>query len=57
MKGNNTLELNEATMIEAVQYWLECQFAEGKAPIVKSVTGGSGMTKTFEGKLENRSAQ
>ena len=42
MKGSNTLELNEATMIEAVQFWLNSQFVEGKAPVVKSVTGGTG---------------
>ena len=42
MKGSNTLEFNEATIIEAIQYWLNSQFVEGKAPTVKSVKGGSG---------------
>ena len=42
MKGNNTLELNEATMIDAIQYWLDAQFVQGKAPVVKSVKGGTG---------------
>ena len=42
MKGNNELNLNEATIIEAIQFWLNAQFAEGKAPTVKSVKGGTG---------------
>lgn len=36
MKGNNELRLNEATMIEALQLWIEHQFAEN-APRVSSV--------------------
>lgn len=47
MKGNNTIELNIATMEIAIQFWLESQFAEGKCPIVNGVsyrsTGGSGV--------------
>ena len=45
MKGNNELNLNEATMIEAVQFWLNAQFLEGKAPTVKSIKGG---TSTYD---------
>ncbi len=37
MKGNNELNLNEATMIEVVQYWLNAQMHAGKAPEVYRV--------------------
>ncbi len=37
MKGSNELKLNEATMIAAVQHYLNSQFSPGKAPLVKSV--------------------
>lgn len=37
MKGRNELHFCPATMIEAVQEYLEGQFAGGKAPIVQSV--------------------
>lgn len=40
MKGNNELKLNEATMIEVVQEWLDRQLPGG-APTVTSVKGGS----------------
>lgn len=36
MKGNNELRLNEATMIEALQLWLDAQF-KGPAPRVVSI--------------------
>ena len=36
MKGNNELRLNEATMIEALQLWLDSKFAKD-APRVTSV--------------------
>ncbi len=35
MKGSNNLILNQATMIEAVQYWLDAQMV--KAPKVTGV--------------------
>lgn len=50
MKGTNTLELNEATMIEAVQFWLDSQFT--KPVTVTSVKGGNNITPTFEVRLE-----
>ena len=37
MKGNNTLELNEATMIEAVQEYLDKRFTKD-TPLVKRIT-------------------
>lgn len=40
MKGNNELKLNEATMMEVVQEWLDRQLPAG-APTVTSVKGGS----------------
>ncbi len=43
MKGNNELVLNQATMIEAVQMYLNSQMKDGLAPTVQSVkTGKSG---------------
>jgi hypothetical protein len=36
MKGNNTLELNQATMIEAVQVWVDKSFV--KPPQVLGVS-------------------
>ena len=38
MKGSNSLHLNEATMIEAVQFWLGAQMAAGKSPVVNGVS-------------------
>jgi hypothetical protein len=40
MKGHNTLQLNEQTIIAAVQLYLESRFAAGKAPKVLSVKKG-----------------
>jgi hypothetical protein len=38
MKGNNQLVLNEATMIEAVQFWLDSKMTP-TAPKVTQVAG------------------
>lgn len=48
MKGNNELRLNHATMIEALQMWIEHQFAQN-APRVVSVEelSSSGYCKEF----------
>lgn len=47
MKGNNELKLNEATMIEVVQEWIDRQLPGG-APTVTSVKGSSsGYDLTF----------
>lgn len=48
MKGNNAMEINEATMIEAIQYWLRSVMT-GEPPKVTSVSmEGSGVApKTF----------
>jgi hypothetical protein len=41
MKGSNTIELNEATMIEAVQHYFETVlFNDGHAPKVEAVEQG-----------------
>jgi len=49
MKGSNKLELNEATMIEAIQFWLDSQFISGKSPKVIAIKADSttGYTRTF----------
>ena len=45
MKGKNELILNEATMIEAVQFWLASQMPE--APRVVSVANDRSVSNTF----------
>ena len=48
MKGNNELILNEATMIEAVQFWLDSRMVQ-MAPKVTGVNSkNEGYSKTFE---------
>jgi hypothetical protein len=52
MKGNNELILNEATMIEAVQFWLDSRMT----PLAPKVMGiklkSDGYVKTFEVALD-----
>lgn len=38
MIGNNELHLNQSTMVEAMQQYLDGQFATGKSPKVLSVS-------------------
>jgi hypothetical protein len=47
MIGNNELQLNEATMIEAVQFWVNANFTN--PPRVQSIdmTKGGSYSKTF----------
>lgn len=50
MKGNNTLVLNEATMIEAIQEYLDKRMPQ-HAPNVQAVTSAKGASyglNTFE---------
>lgn len=41
MNGKNEMTINHATMIEAVQMYLDSLFRDGKAPRVDSVQGDS----------------
>jgi len=45
MKGNNQLVLNEATMIEAVQFWLDSKMM----PTAPKVTQVAGPTDKYGG--------
>lgn len=55
MKGNNKLILNEATMMEAVQYWLNAQFVVGGAPAVTAIEGSySGSARSFEVAVQSK---
>lgn len=54
MQGNNTLKLNQATMIEALQLWCAANFKE--PPIVKSVHENNGIDHTFTIEVEAPSA-
>lgn len=47
MKGNNTLEVNQDTMVEAVQRYLDEEFATGKAPQVLSIKSKDAFLNTF----------
>lgn len=53
MKGNNTLTLNQVTMVEALQLWADAKFKQ--PPKVESVEqttkGGSYGGSTFEVKV------
>lgn len=52
MKGSNTLSLNQATIIEAVQCWVNQKFHDPK-PVVKSVKkSNQGLNDTFDIELE-----
>lgn len=55
MKGNNTLQLNEATMIEAVQYWLDSQMMPGASPkVVRVAPHTDNCVPVFDVRLEER---
>jgi hypothetical protein len=59
MKGNNSMELNEATMIEVVQFWLDNKmFRENAAPQVTAVktSPDSGYTRLFKIETTDRAA-
>lgn len=46
MKGNNELVLNQATMIEAVQYWLDSRMVQPVPKVtgvVRDASNGSGV--------------
>lgn len=47
MKGSNEMILNQATMIEAVQMWLDSQMMPGKSPQVSTVKANG--TSSYEG--------
>ena len=54
MKGNISIHLNQSTMIEAVQYWLDnVVFNEAARQNVRSVTGDEQMIG-FKIELEDR---
>lgn len=61
MTGNNTLELNQACIVEAVQMWLDSRFKEGLSPQVESVAStnsgvGYSATTVFTVKLGEKPA-
>lgn len=56
MKGNNSLEFNEATMMEIVQYWLDNKFLnrDETSPKVAGVWVDTfGAAPVFEIRLES----
>ena len=59
MIGSNEIRLNQQTMIEAVQMYLDSQFAAGKAPMVQSVekTGNSAYGDSYTIKTQEPEAK
>ena len=53
--GINTLELNEATMKEALQYWLTNKVVNQNepAPLVESIKANTGNAGTFRVTLKS----
>jgi len=48
MKGNNELRLNQATMIEALQLWVDSQFTKNPPRVVSvEELSSSGYCKEF----------
>ncbi len=57
MQGANELTLNQATMVEALQMWIDAQMREGKAPKVTEVkqsVGASYQAGIFTVSLNNQ---
>lgn len=52
MKGSNTLVLNEATMIGAVQFWLDSIIKEPAPKVVSVSVGREGMSTLFNVSLK-----
>lgn len=54
--GSNTLELNEATMISAIQYWLDNKVLNKDEfkPIVTGVKGSGSSIYTFRVELNDK---
>jgi hypothetical protein len=61
MKGNNTLNMNQATMCDAIGLWLADQFKNPPRVISvrvdASVNGGTGFTVYLAGKDEKGAAK
>lgn len=53
MIGNNELHLNEATMIQALQYWLDSKMVN-TAPTVTGISMPDKYSSTFVVKLETK---
>ena len=54
MKGQNTLKLNQATMIEALQYWLDSQLVKAGSQVVKEVREEDNISSTFKVLIEEK---
>lgn len=53
LKGNNTLSLNQATMVEVVQQWVNSQFKEaGKLKVTGVKETHDGGARVFEISVE-----
>ncbi len=48
-KGHNTIQMNEATIKEAIQYWFDkVMYREGASPTVKTVKPQRGTDTGFD---------
>jgi len=54
MVGNNELEMNEATMIAAVQMYLDSMMIIKGTVVVTQVSGSTGITPKFRISLSDR---
>lgn len=53
LKGNNTLTLNQATMVEVVQQWVGTQFKEaGRMKVTEVKETHDGGSRVFEISVE-----
>ena len=52
MKGNNTLELNQATMIEALQLWVDATFKVGVKVLTVAASTKKGSSYSTENCFE-----
>lgn len=60
MKGRNTLTINEATLIEAVQFWLDSEvWKDGNDKHVTSVrpSESSQYSRTFVVEIDDKKAE
>lgn len=55
MKGNNTLELNEATLIEAMQEYLDKRMTEHSPRVTAVKSSKVGLSDGFTVRVEERS--
>lgn len=54
MKGENEIKLNTASVMEAIQMWLDAQFVAGRSPVVTAFSVEDKYDGTYTVKVEER---